>query len=215
MNIELYKVKDAVMILKPGSKQRNWMNKNPHAYRCVPLSIASEYGWDILLPEKVTLSWNGGPNNKDTTVLEGTCLEPHFGGGTVTLEGAYTWKTDEDIQMMVMPYPNPDQFDLVSLTAIIETDRLMYPWFLSCRLARPGTYTFPAGMPLARVIPIRIKDVTEAQINICEEPEEYKEYRDWQGETRRQRNPVKEAWQKFYHKVARYTSINTPKVGRK
>lgn len=219
IDINIYKIPENTgkFSIAVSQKSRGWMNENPHSYRCVPLSIANTYGWDILLPEAIELEWNGGKEKNDVKVLKGKCFKPHFGSGTVTLEGSYSWQTTEDVQIMVMPIPNADQYDLVSLTAIVETDRLQYPWFLTCQLTHPGKYKFESGTPLARIIPIRIKDVINSSISIQSEPKEYAEYRAWQAESRNEfeKNKKGKFWQQFYHKVARYTSIKAPKVGRK
>lgn len=216
LDIELYKVsKFSIPIVSP-KKQRQWMNENVHAYRCVPLSIANTFGWDILLPENLDVEWDGGVGKEHvTSYLNPQLYESHFGSGTFTINAGYTWKTNEDYQLMVTTYPNPDQYDIVSLSAIIETDRLMYPWFLTCKITRPGRYQLKAGTPVARVIPIKINDLIDCNINLSKEPEDYKEYRLWMAKERDKIDLKKEQWQKFYHKVARYTSVITPKIGRK
>jgi hypothetical protein len=216
LDIELYKLTVDSFPILSSKKQRKWMNENVHAYRCVPLSIANTFGWDILLPKDLVVEWNGGIEKKDVKICNNESLyKSHFGSGTFTIQVSFTWKTSEDYQIMVMPYPNPDQYDIFSLTAIVETDRLMYPWFLTCKIAKPGRYQLKAGTPVARVIPIRIKDIINCEINLTSEPEEYKEYREWQANKRNNIDNEKEKWQKFYHKVARWTSVITPKVGRK
>ena len=216
LEINLYKLSDRILPVVSSKKQRKWMNDNVHSYRCVPLAIANTFGWDILLPKDLDIEWNGGNDYTDVKVYENKDLySGHFGSGTFTIQVAYTWQTTDDHQVMLIPYPNPDQHDIISLTAIIETDRLMYPWFVTCKITRPGRYKFKAGTPIARVIPIRIDDIVTCSINLSDnEPEEFKEYRMWQTEERNNMKP-EERWKKFYHKIARYTSILTPKVTRK
>lgn len=217
LDIEIYKVSNESFPIVSSKKQREWMNESVHAYRCVPLSIANTFGWDIFLPKDLDVEWNGSNKNRsDIKIYKNNHIyDSHFASGTFTIQVAYTWKTSEDYQIMVMPYPNPDQYDIVSLTAIIETDRLMYPWFLTCKVTRPGRYKLKAGTPIARVIPIKIRDTVNCSINLTSEPEEYKEYREWQANMRNKIDRTKEDWQKFYHKVARWTSVITPKIGRK
>ena len=216
LDIEIYKVSNESFPIVSSKKQRDWMNQNVHAYRCVPLSIANTFGWDILLPKDLDVEWNGGTEKKDVIIHKNNHVyESHFSSGTFTIQVGYTWKTSEDYQIMIMPYPNPDQYDIISLTAIVETDRLMYPWFLTCKVTKLGRYKLKAGTPIARVIPIKISDVVDCSINLASEPKEYKEYREWQSDMRNKIDLKKEQWQKFYHKIARWTSIITPKVGRK
>jgi len=213
LDIDIYKLSDRVLPIVSSKKQRQWMNDNVHSYRCVPLAIANTFGWDILLPEDLDVEWDGGSELTSIKIYGNNQIyQSHFGSGTFTIQVAYTWKTSDDHQIMLMPHPNPDQYDIMSLTAIVETDRLMYPWFVTCKVTRVGRYKLKAGTPIARVIPIKIGDIVDCNIKMSEEPEEYKNYRAWQTE---ERNNSTKTWEKFYHKIARYTSIITPKVGRK
>src|SRR5271156_2945483 len=43
--------------LRPSPPRRHWMDDSPHAYKCLPLVIANQWGWQILCPTKVVVSW--------------------------------------------------------------------------------------------------------------------------------------------------------------
>ena len=212
LKIEMYEVGRAPHEVEPAKKRRAWMDKNQHAYRCVPLSIANTYGWDILLPADLDVEWDGGDDRSSVKIHGNDHLyDSHFASGTFTIQSGNTWKTPEDHQIMCMPIPNPDQYDIISLTAIMESDRLMYPWFVTCKITRPGRYQMPAGTPISRVVPIKLGDIIDSEISTATESEEYREYRRWQTAVRNNK-PEDVKWQKFYHKVARYTSIKSPRV---
>lgn len=213
MQINLYPNATNKLDVEPAKKMRDWMNDNPHSYRCVPLSVANQIGWDIILDRKIVVAWSGGNEREHVTVIEGhESAKSHFGSGTVTLDVGYTWHTPENTQLLVMPVPNDDNYNkFQSLTAIIESDKLKYPWFLSIRLINRGYTTIEAGTKLCRVIPISIGNYEDITVKIEEEPEEFVEYRAWQADQRNNR-PINQPWQKFYHQVATHTSITMKKV---
>ena len=40
--------------LRPSPPRRHWMDELPHAYKCLPLLLANQWGWQILCPTDVT-----------------------------------------------------------------------------------------------------------------------------------------------------------------
>src|SRR5215510_15256904 len=63
--------------IRPAPRERKWMDnadlKNP--YRCLPLIVANQYGWEILSTHHVRASWDG------TSGGEGLCIESAYGNG--------------------------------------------------------------------------------------------------------------------------------------
>src|SRR5579885_1644744 len=45
--------------LRPSPSRRAWMDDAGHAYHCLPLVIANQWGWQILCPTDVRVSWDG------------------------------------------------------------------------------------------------------------------------------------------------------------
>ena len=153
-NITIYsKIHDGqtVMRIKHGTGKREKFYPG-HAYKCLPLTEANRYGYDLYVDEDIDVEWLGGPQSDDIIIHAGPA-KPHFGIGTFTLDGAGDiWKVPEGYDLMVTPVPNSDHIDqFTSLTALIEADWLNYPWFLSIRLTKPGRVIIAAGTPLARV----------------------------------------------------------------
>src|SRR5262249_60673193 len=59
--------------LRPSPPRRHWMDQATHAYQCLPMVIANQWGWHILCPTEVRVTWDG------STDLDGLPLEggPH------------------------------------------------------------------------------------------------------------------------------------------
>ena len=125
-----------------------------HAYKCAPLTVANQYGVDLVATEDISVEWNGGPQKDDVVCHEGPGYA-HFGQGTFTLTPGYIWRLPKGFDLLLIPVPNGDHADFSSMTALIEADWLSYPWFLSLNVTRPGRITIPAETPLARVMPMR------------------------------------------------------------
>src|SRR5579883_2796751 len=39
--------------LRPSPSRRHWMDEHEHAYHCLPLVIANQWGWQVLCPTEV------------------------------------------------------------------------------------------------------------------------------------------------------------------
>jgi Family of unknown function (DUF6065) len=91
--------------LRPASSRRDWMDASPEsfAYRCLPLKIANEHGWEVLSPCGFTATWNGGPLPSDVsvTVDPGTRWDDApvalFGQATVTFHVPALFRTVDTV----------------------------------------------------------------------------------------------------------------------
>ena len=45
--------------LRPSPARRHWMDELPHAYKCLPLVVANQWGWQLLCPTDVVATWDG------------------------------------------------------------------------------------------------------------------------------------------------------------
>ena len=45
--------------LRPSPPRRHWMDELPHSYKCLPLVMANQWGWQILCPTDVVVTWDG------------------------------------------------------------------------------------------------------------------------------------------------------------
>jgi len=190
----------------PATKTRDWFI--PHAYKCTPLTCANTVGWDLVLNETVVVEWDGGVYHDNLKVIKGAGAKSHFGMGTFTLDPGYIWRTDENINLMVMPVPNSDNTDIQTMSAIIETDWLSYPWFLTIRVVNKGKTTIPKGTQLARIIPINTGAIENTKIYKMPEPESVKDEREVISDKRGKTDD----WTKDYFKKARRFVRSSPVI---
>ena len=61
LQITAYEVVEDPMPLQSANRTRQWMEDtvDRFAYRCLPVAIANQVGWDILCPVAFTAKWNG------------------------------------------------------------------------------------------------------------------------------------------------------------
>ena len=139
-----------LQIRRPSVRRSHW---DHHEWRCRPLVAANRCGWDIVTTRAIAV--------EDWQVVDPALGDDHFGRRTITLVSHWIWKTRGPI--MVMPVPNaaPD-CPWAAMSALIDTEVLDYPWFLTLELRR-GDLEIPAGAALARVVPV---DMAAAQATV-------------------------------------------------
>ena len=185
--IVLYPLAKKRLNIRPGAAKR--AHFATHAYRCVPLTVANQIGWDLYADEDQIIEWQGGMAKDDVKVHAGPGYA-HFGMGTFTLPPNLIWRLPEGWDLLIMPVPNGEcADDFAAMTAIVEADWMRYPWFLTVKLTRPSVVLIPAGTSIARVLPIRRGGIENWTISECEEPDEYAETRkEWASERAEKRN---------------------------
>jgi hypothetical protein len=152
-------------------RKREWMNANGgHAYRCLPLTIANSFGWEILNPISFVAIWNGDENYKGSIKFD-FCFEEqddpnfkkykqkissHFGNGIITFSYiGYLFKTTEDHNLFIKGPTNHFKHGAQALEAIVETDWLPYTFTLNWKITKPhDPVYFKKGEPLATIFPI-------------------------------------------------------------
>ena len=149
----------------PATNERHWFA--PHCYRCTPLKVANRAGWDLRVDEDIAVEWNGGSHRKDVEVLRSSGIaESAFGIGTFTLQVGYIWKLSPGWQLMVMPVPNGDLEDCEAMSAVMETEVLDYPWFLTMRMFKAGITRIKPGTRVARILPVRMSELGDSSLTI-------------------------------------------------
>ncbi|HEY7385296.1 MAG TPA: DUF6065 family protein, partial [Beijerinckiaceae bacterium] len=70
MKLSCYALSEHAPTLRAARPQRDWMDLFPdrHPYRCLPLTIAASFGWEVLCPVAVEIEWNGGPHSSDIEI---------------------------------------------------------------------------------------------------------------------------------------------------
>jgi hypothetical protein len=155
--------KDIDTIFSLSSKKRDWFD--PHFYKCLPLTIANQYGFVLKSQFDFTVSWDGGDSPESikfffTEPLEEVNkkfprIESHFGHGVFTVVPPFTIRTPPGINIMTINTPNSILPNITVMTGVVETDNLRHSFTFNFKIQQPGVDIFiPKGYPLATVIPI-------------------------------------------------------------
>lgn len=141
---------------KPHIRQalptRNWMDRTPFSYRCLPLGMANSHGWEILTRAPVRAEWNGGKNKSDLRVT-GPALS-WFGDGVVTFLVEGLFRTPPDWNLWVSGTPNHIKHGIQALTGLIETDWSPYTFTMNWKMTAPGVAEFAVGEPFCFFFPV-------------------------------------------------------------
>lgn len=177
--------------LVPARAEREWMDTfvERQPYRCLPMTLANAYGWDLLSPAPIEIHWNGGPALADLTIramkplpgggpVEYFCRS-HFTAGIVTMHVDYIFRTDPGWRLMVTgPFNSPKE-NAYPLSGIVDTDRLAYPFTMNWQVLRAGRVRFEEGEPFCSVFPVRMETVATCRPEmkaIGDDPELQRQY---------------------------------------
>jgi hypothetical protein len=154
--------KDNSAPVRPAPRERTWMEDadKKFPYRCLPLVIANQYGWEILSTHHVRASWDG------TSKPEGLYVESlyghgrlrchsHFGEGVLTFQIPFVFWTPAGWNLMVRGPTNSPKDGIVALDGIIETDWAHSTFTMNWRFTRACTVEFALRGPICLFFPIR------------------------------------------------------------
>ena len=125
-----------------GDGKRDWFQN--HAYWCLPLTIANQYGYGIRSMYDFEVEWNGGdrPNDVSINILSDNhpsqIIESHFGMGTITLQNEWVFQTPKGVNLMTINPPNSFIDGLINMNGVIETDNLKRDFTFNIRITRPN-----------------------------------------------------------------------------
>jgi hypothetical protein len=206
-------------LIKCAKVERDWMD-NAHKrfpYRCLPLNIANQFGWDIINPISFTAIWNGGalpsdvkitfPNNKKSDIPAA-----HFGAGTLTFTLGHLFQTPPGVNLYVKGPPNEPKDGIIPLEGIVETDFSPATFTMNWLFTRKNhEVTFTAGESYCRIFPIPrlMTEVFDPEIReLSENTELFKLHMKWREERSKFNEGLKvpgseyveRGWQKDYFK---------------
>ena len=163
--------------LRPSPGRRQWMDELEHSYKCLPLTIANQWGWQITSPTDVRVTWDGRPGLEGLRVEVAPQYEPaiksQFGAGIVTFSPPWLFRTPPGWDLYLKGPSNRWKPNCVPLEGIIETWWLNYTFTLNWKLVEPGTVVFARGESLGQLVPVphaSFEDATaiEAPIGLLE-----------------------------------------------
>lgn len=210
--------------LAVGERTRDWMDSsaNKHAYRCLPLVIANQMGWDFLCPVDFMVVWDGGPgvenihigwkkdDNHELVMHPG--ISSHFGIGTFTFSLGGIFRTPHGANLWAKGAGNFIKDGAQALEGIIETDWAPFTFTMNWKITRPNfPVEFKKGDPVCRVVPYPrgyIQKFTGIVEKAANHPQMLEEYNNWSANRDRfnkqlkvaETPEAKDGWQKHYMK---------------
>lgn len=204
----------------PAGSRRGWMDRSndAFAYRCLPLKIANEHGWEILCPAGFEAEWNGGDAPEDVVVRGDTGARPEdlpvglFGHGVLTFHVQGLVRTPPGVNLWVGGSPNEAKDGIAALTGVIETDWSPYTFTMNWRFTRPGqAVRFEENEPFCFFFPVERAAVRKVEPRLApldDAPELKAQFAAWSRsrdafhEEMRVNPPADTAarWQKLYYR---------------
>jgi hypothetical protein len=221
MLLKLHALTEHAPKVVPARPKRRWMDDFPdkHAYRCLPLSIANAYGWEVLCPVPIEIRWNGGYAVEDIQVIghkplpSGAPIEhfckSNFSRGIITFHLDYVIETEPDWELLATgPFNDPKE-TAAPLTGIMESDWLPYPFTMNWQLLQPGITRFEEDEPFCSFFPIPKRTLPNVQVEIhrlADDPEltaRHDQFKNARMDFMRRiyagdPDAQKEAWQRHY-----------------
>lgn len=214
MELRCFQIDALAPEIAPARQQRAWMDDFPHRhpYRCLPMTIANAYGWELLCTVDFEAVWNGGPRIQDLVVHATQTPPPassHFGGGVLTFHTGYLFQTDPEWELFAAGPTNDPKDGVAPLSGVIETHWLPFPFTMNWKFTRPGRVKWRKGEPFCLIYPLARGAVEETRPvirRLDSEPEllsRYEAWRDSRGDflqrlRAREQDVVREGWQRHY-----------------
>lgn len=210
--ITLYRIEKKIPIfVRRGIRERRWMDETPekYAYRCLPLTMANQYGYEVCCSRSFSILWNGGPNKEDIKIKSdwnriGSVVNSIFGNGIITFHLNLLVRTPENINLYVTGIPNQPKLNMSPLSGIVETDWNPATFTMNWQILQPNVEVeFGEYEPFCFFFPIERNHIDKYQLvvkAIEENQTEEKNYREW-AESRSsfiKNNDSAKNWQKDY-----------------
>lgn len=150
-------LKSALPAIRPAERVRQWQldTADSFAVRCLPLNIANNNGWELLLPGGLDVVYGGGRGLDDISIYphgDGACVaQSHFGEGVLTFQVGYLFRTSDNVHMQISGPVNYFRDGIQALSGIIESDWSPYSTTMNYRFTRPCRVSFCKGQPFAQI----------------------------------------------------------------
>lgn len=218
LEIIAYEACENPMTLRTAGQKRQWMDdtSDRFAYRCLPLSIANQSGWEILSPCSFTARWNGKNSldairikfDDETSPLVGS----HFGHGVLTFSLGYLFRTSKSHNLWIKGPTNQPKDGIAPLEGLIETDWIPFSFTMNWQFTRRRhKIRFEKDEPVCTILPYPRHYIGkfDAKLKVINEnPKLYQQYTEWQEDRNKfikdlkteGSDAQKEGWQRSYMK---------------
>ncbi len=218
LNITAFEVVEEPMPLRTAQRSRDWIDALPErfGYRCLPLAVANQVGWEILNPLPFTAKWNGKDGLDAITIkFHGeSCplVGSHFGHGVLTFSLGYLFRTTKSHNLWVRGPANRPKDGIAALEGLIETDWAPFTFTMNWQFTRKRhKVTFEKDEPIATVMPYPrhyARKFDPVLRNLNENPKLYQQYVDWRDDRMKFNEELqqtgteanKQGWQRTYMK---------------
>ncbi|MDX1562397.1 MAG: DUF6065 family protein [Gammaproteobacteria bacterium] len=222
LQITAYEVVEAPMALRAAERSRDWIEALPErfAYRCLPLAIANQTGWEVLNPCAFTARWNGKDGldaisikfDRGADGAGAQLVGSHFGHGVLTFTPGYLFRTTKAHNLYVKGPANRPKDGIAPLEGIIETDWAPFTFTMNWQFTRKRhKVRFERDEPIAVLLPYPRHYAGKFEpklMNINEDAKLYEQYTAWRerrlefNETLKQQGSAaqREGWQRDYMK---------------
>jgi hypothetical protein len=161
-------------------------------YRCLPLNIANQSGWEILCPVSLTARWDGGEGVAALSVdFEESAgryaprIRSHFGGGILTFAPPLLFRTRAPVGLFVRGPCNFWIDGAAALDGWVESWGLEASFTMNWKLTRPGAdVRFQKGQPLCLLQPFEVsllERVRPVLRDLAQHPDIAERYERWKA----------------------------------
>jgi hypothetical protein len=218
LEITAWKVVEEAMPLRVAERSRDWLDALPDrfGYRCLPLAIANQVGWEILNPVSFTARWNGRDGPEAIAIRfhdePSSLIGSHFGHGVLTFTPGYLFRTTRSHNLWVKGPANSPRDGIAALEGLIETDWAPYSFTMNWQFTRKRhRVTFGKGEPIATILPYprHYAGKFDPSIRVINEDRRlYEQYVGWREDRLKfnedlkdpDSDAVKQGWQRKYMK---------------
>lgn len=199
--IKFWKINDLIDYpqIKQGNIKRDYMDDTykSHAYHCQPMSNANIMGWEFVLPQDVSVIWDGinDPSPEHIKILDGefyngySLVNTNQGNGMLQFSLNVAIETDADHFCRLTGAPNYFVNGAKAMDIILRTDYYNFNQkFFSWKMYEPNKkIVFKKGMPIAFIVnyPITLLEQTSIVIDnaktnseLLEKQQKYREMQD-------------------------------------
>jgi hypothetical protein len=161
LQLKAYKVGHNPLEMRVGPRGAEWMENSGDrfAFRCLPLLMAIQSGWEFICPRTFTAVWNGDADPSGVTVeyeepTNEILAESHFGEGVLTFHTGWLFQTPPGHNLWVKGPTNRPKHGISALEGMVETDWLPFTFTLNWLFTQPNCpVTFEKGEAVSQILP--------------------------------------------------------------
>jgi hypothetical protein len=159
---------DEIIVPLKNMPKRDWFS--PHAYYCLPLTVANQHGFLVKSVRDFDIIWNGSDDDVTITFIneenaDKQTIKTGFRSGIVTIQNRFALKTSKGISLMTMQPPNLFIPGAIAMAGVIECDNIRRDFTFNLKVTVPNLLIkVRKGDPLASFMPIQRHFIDDFEI---------------------------------------------------